>query len=75
MELLNRNEIKAEDLVYYPSMTDWKPMSEVFDFHVGDPKFVEEGQDPEVSAESYSLIKQIKEPEEDIYYVAVQFVG
>jgi len=72
LELLKQKEIGHSDLVYYPELADWTPLSEVFDFHQGVTNFSDDGQDAEIVAESFAFIDSRSEPNEEIYYIAVQ---
>ncbi len=72
LELLKKKEISHSDLVYYPQLADWTPLSEVFDFHQGMANFSDDGQDPEIVAQSFAFIDNRSEPDEEIYYIAVQ---
>ncbi|MDF1811425.1 MAG: GYF domain-containing protein [Verrucomicrobiales bacterium] len=72
VELLNTKQIKSSDFVYYPELKGWKPMSQVFDFHQQVSNFGDEGQDPHVVTECFNFINSRSEPEEEIYYIAVQ---
>lgn len=72
LELLKQKDIGHADLVYYPELTDWTPLSEVFDFHQGVANFSDDGQDPIVVAQSFEFIDNRSEPDEEIYYIAVQ---
>jgi len=72
VELLNTEQIRASDYVYYPELTGWKPLSQVFDFHQQISNFNDEGQDPQIVAETFSFIEKRSEPNEEVYYIAVQ---
>ena len=72
LELLKEKEIGHSDLVYYPQLADWTPLSEVFDFHQGVTNYSDDGQDPEVVGHSFAFIDSRSEPNEEVYYIAVQ---
>lgn len=72
VELLNEKTIKANDYVYYPELTGWKPLSQVFDLHQRITNFGDDGQDPQVVADSFTYVTNHGEPDEEIYYIAVQ---
>ncbi|MDF1751315.1 MAG: DUF4339 domain-containing protein [Verrucomicrobiales bacterium] len=72
VHLLNENQIRPSDFVYYPEMKGWKPMSQVFDLHQKVSNFGDEGQDPHIVSESFNYLVARDEPGEEIYYIAVQ---
>ena len=72
VELLNSETIHASDYVYYPELSGWKRMSQVFDMQQEIPNLGSEGQDPLIVSESYNFVEKRTEDGEDIYYVAVQ---
>lgn len=74
VELLNEEAIRPNDFVYYPELSGWKSLSQVFDLHQRIANFDDEGQDPHVVSESFALVSERCEPGENIYYVAVQHV-
>lgn len=72
LELLNRKEIGAEDLVFYDGLGEWKPIGEVFDIQEQISHFVDDGQDTERVAVAFREISDVVGDSEDIYYIAVQ---
>ena len=72
VELLNTEQIHSFDYVYYPELSGWKKLSQVFDLHQKVSGFGSEGQDPEIVQQSFDFIDKRSEPEEEIYYIAVQ---
>jgi len=74
VQLLNAGEIKASDFVYYPELTGWEQLSQVFELHQKVSRFGDEGQEAHVVDESFSLIESLIEPDEEIYYIAVQHI-
>lgn len=74
VELLNEEAIRANDFVYYPELSGWTSLSQVFDLHQRIANFDDEGQDPHVVSESFALVSELCQPGENIYYVAVQHV-
>lgn len=74
VELLNNGTLKTSDYVFYPALTDWKRLTEVFDLHQQVNTHGNEGQDPDIVAESFAFMDKRSEDGEDIYYIAVQAV-
>tara|TARA_R110002096_G_scaffold274350_1_gene468144 strand:+ start:1426 stop:2040 length:615 start_codon:yes stop_codon:yes gene_type:complete len=72
VELLNSKEINSSDLVYYPELTEWTPLTGVFDLVQEVNTHGSEGQDPKIVAESFSSIEKRLEEDEEVYYIAVQ---
>ena len=72
VELLNQEQIRADDYVYYPELEGWKPLSQVFDLHQEVANFGDEGQDSHVVSECFNFINSRAEPGEEVYYIAVQ---
>lgn len=72
VELLNESSIKASDYVYYAEMKNWKPLHQVFDLHQKLTNLSDEGQDPHIAEETFKYIDRNLEPEEELYYIAVQ---
>ena len=72
VELLNNSDVKSSDYVYYPELSGWKPLSQVFELHQKVTHFGDEGQDPDVVTQSFNYVDNRSEPDEEIYYIAVQ---
>ena len=72
VELLNSGEISSTDMVFYPALTEWAPLTEVFDLVQEVNTHGSEGQDPEIVAESFSSVEKRLEENEEVYYIAVQ---
>lgn len=72
VELLNSEQIAPSDFVYYPELDGWKPISKVFDFHQRIANFEDHGQDKKMLAEAFAFLTDRSEPEESIFYIAVQ---
>ncbi len=72
VSLLNDGHIHASDYVYYPELAGWKPMSQVFEMHERITNFADDGQDPQVVADSFATVNSHLLDNEQIYYVAVQ---
>jgi hypothetical protein len=72
LALLNDGEIHVTDLVYYSELRDWMPISEVFEVEKQLTRFGDEGQDPEIVAQTFGFIESRREDNEEIYYIAVQ---
>ena len=73
-ELLNTGEIKASDYVYYPELSGWETLSQVFELHQKLNSFGDEGQEPHIVDQSFALVDSLSEPDERIYYIAVQHI-
>ena len=73
-ELLNTGEIKASDYVYYPELSGWEILSQVFELHQKLKSFGDEGQEPHIVDQSFALVDSLSEPDERIYYIAVQHI-
>ncbi len=72
VKMLNDGQIRHSDLVYYPELSDWTRIDKVFEIHQQLTAFGQEGQDPDVVSEAFSFIDKRSEPDEEIYYIAVQ---
>lgn len=72
VQLLNEGQIQASDFVYYPELSGWELLSKVFELHQQLVNFGDEGQEPHIVDQSYSLVDSTSQPEERIYYIAVQ---
>ncbi len=72
LNLIRENSISAHDWVFYSALKDWTPLSDVFEFHQRLTSFGDEGQDPEMVSEIYNFIDLRSEPDESIYYIAIQ---
>jgi hypothetical protein len=73
-QLLNQGEIKASDFVYYPELSGWEALSRVFELHQKISSFGDEGQEPHIVDESFALVDSLSQPDESIYYIAVQHI-
>ncbi len=74
VQLLNAGQIQATDFVYYPELSGWEQLSKVFELHQQLTNFGDEGQEPQIVNQSYNLVDSLSEPEERIYYIAVQHI-
>ncbi len=72
LKLINENTICSHDWVYYSALKDWTPLSDVFEFHQSLTNFGNEGQDHEMVSAAYNFIEHRSEPDESIYYIAIQ---
>ena len=72
VQLLNKGQIQASDFVYYPELSGWELLSKVFEVHQELINFGDEGQEPHIVDQSYTLVESTSQPEERIYYIAVQ---
>ncbi len=72
VQLLNEGQIQASDFVYYPELSGWELLSKVFELHQELINFGDEGQEPHIVDQSYTLVESTSQPEERIYYIAVQ---
>ncbi|MGB2266410.1 MAG: PH domain-containing protein [Akkermansiaceae bacterium] len=72
VQLLNEGQIHASDFVYYPELSGWELLSKVFELHQELINFGDEGQEPHIVDQSYTLVESTSQPEERIYYIAVQ---
>ena len=72
VELLNVGEIKSTDLVFYPELDNWAPISEVFELHQNIANFEDHGQDRQLLADAFGLLSDQLEDGESIFYIAVQ---
>ena len=73
-QLLNAGQIKASDYVYYPELSGWETLSRVFELHQKLSGFGDDGQEPHIADQSFALVESLSEPEESIYYIAVQHI-
>ena len=73
-QLLNTGEIEASDYVYYPELSGWETLSRVFELHQKLSSFGDDGQEPHIVDQSFALVDSLSEPEESIYYIAVQHI-
>ena len=73
-QLLNAGQIEASDYVYYPELSGWKTLSQVFELHQQLSSFGDDGQEPHIVDQSFALVDSLSEPEESIYYIAVQHI-
>lgn len=74
VELLNSGAVKSSDYVFYPALTDWKRIIDVFDLHQQVNTHGSEGQDPGIVAESFAFMEKRSVENEEIYYIAVQAI-
>lgn len=74
VQLLNEGQIQASDFVYYPELSGWELLSKVFELHQKIINFGDEGQEPFVVDQSYSLVDSLSFSDERIYYIAVQHI-
>lgn len=72
VELLNQGEIEASDYIYHPELSGWTPLSQVFNIGQRINHFGEEGQDPQVTMDSFTYVTERSVPDEEILYIAVQ---
>ncbi len=72
VELLREGDVGKDDLVYYPELSEWTPLSEVFEVHENIVNFEDHGQDPEYVEQAFNYISQNSEEGESVYYIAVQ---
>ena len=72
VELLKTEQIRSSDLVYYSDLTEWKPLSEVFDLHENIVNFEDHGQDRQLVNDAFEHISGLYGSDEPIYYIAVQ---
>jgi len=73
-QLLNAGQIRASDYVYYPELSGWEKLSRVFELHQQLNSFGDEGQESHIVDQSFALVDSLSEPEESIYYIAVQHI-
>ncbi len=73
-QLLNAGQIEASDYVYYPELSGWETLSGVFELHQKLSGFGDDGQEPHIVEQSFALVESLAEPDEKIYYVAVQHI-
>ncbi|MGB2402814.1 MAG: PH domain-containing protein [Akkermansiaceae bacterium] len=73
-QLLNAGQIEASDYVYYPELPGWEKLSRVFELHQQLSNFRDDGQEPHIVDQSFALVDSLSEPEESIYYIAVQHI-
>ena len=73
-QLLNEGQIEASDYVYYPELSGWETLSRVFELHQQLSSFGDDGQEPDIVDQSFALVDSLSEPEESIYYIAVQHI-
>lgn len=72
LNLLNKGEVSAHDLVFYDGLQKWRPLGEVFVIHEQISHFVDDGQDKIKVGEVFREISELISKEENIYYIAVQ---
>lgn len=73
-QLLNAGQIEASDYVYYPELSGWETLSRVFELHQELSNFGDDGQEPHIVDQSFALVDSLSEPNESIYYIAVQHI-
>ena len=73
-QLLNAGQIEASDYVYYPELSGWETLSRVFELHQQLSNFGDDGQEPHIVDQSFALVDSLSEPNESIYYIAVQHI-
>ena len=72
VELLNEGAIGASDWVYYDALSDWTPLSQVFDIQERVANFEDDGQDPQVVEDAFAFLTGSSLANEQIYYIATQ---
>ena len=72
--LLKEGGQESSDYVFYPALTDWKRIIDVFDLHQQVNTHGSEGQDPGIVAESFAFMEKRSVENEEIYYIAVQAI-
>jgi hypothetical protein len=72
VHLLNDNTLDRQDLVFYPGLSEWRPLNEVFDFHDRLANFESEGHDPAVLNQVFAELSQIANADEEFYDVVIQ---
>lgn len=71
LTLLREGRVAASDLVKYPEIEDWRPISQVFDFQE-QINFEDHGQDKRMFEAAFTTVDHRSEPDESIYYIATQ---
>ena len=61
-QLLNSGQIKASDYVYYPELSGWETLSQVFELHQKLNSFGDEGQEPHIVDQSFALVDSLLNP-------------
>lgn len=71
-EFLSSKRVTADDYVFYEGLSDWRLISDIFDFQKTASDFLEDGQDKETVSISFTAVSERIKKEEEILYIAVQ---